>query len=197
MFLVLDLKLNVVWGADTETIPATVKIGICGDGVAEGQEECDNDDFMGQTCYSLGYGGGSLICHSSCSLDTSLCIPRVPDKPDKDGPHRDDDPDYDEDDNNEIIRALREFFGPLANLIPGFSLPEFMDSFDINGDGKISLQELYDASRIWFDDWTVFREKNLDFEIDTPDFGLSCDLNDDGRCDLIDFSILMYYVNRY
>ncbi len=35
---------------------------ICGDGKAEGEEECDGEDLRGETCESKGFVGGTLGC---------------------------------------------------------------------------------------------------------------------------------------
>ncbi len=47
----------------------------CGNGRLDPGEECDGDDFGGQTCFSLGYGPGGLACRSDCTFDTLLCGP--------------------------------------------------------------------------------------------------------------------------
>lgn len=52
---------------------------LCGDGVAEGAEVCDLEDLNGQTCQSIGLGGGELGCYAPnhwlrCSFDTSECL---------------------------------------------------------------------------------------------------------------------------
>lgn len=48
----------------------------CGDGIIDGLEACDGGDLDGQTCQSLGYGGGVLVCRPDCSqLDTTGCGP--------------------------------------------------------------------------------------------------------------------------
>jgi hypothetical protein len=48
---------------------------VCGDGVREGNEQCDVDDLGGETCASLGIGfaGGVLGCKQSCRLDIDEC----------------------------------------------------------------------------------------------------------------------------
>jgi hypothetical protein len=46
---------------------------VCGDGKAEGSEQCDGADLKGATCASLGLGGGTLACGSGCTYDTSGC----------------------------------------------------------------------------------------------------------------------------
>ncbi|MCA9677821.1 MAG: DUF4215 domain-containing protein [Myxococcales bacterium] len=48
----------------------------CGNGTLQPTEECDGDNFGGQSCVSLGQGyiGGDLACTTSCTLDTSGCV---------------------------------------------------------------------------------------------------------------------------
>ncbi len=46
---------------------------VCGDGLVEGQEECDGDKFNDLTCESLRFAGGTLLCDTSCRADTSAC----------------------------------------------------------------------------------------------------------------------------
>ncbi len=46
---------------------------VCGNGVRTGNEECDGNDFGGQTCADYGCAGGALACTASCDIDTSGC----------------------------------------------------------------------------------------------------------------------------
>jgi hypothetical protein len=46
----------------------------CGNGVAEGTEQCDGADLRGATCASLGLGSGPLACTANCTYDTSGCV---------------------------------------------------------------------------------------------------------------------------
>lgn len=46
----------------------------CGDGVLEGEEECDGTHLGGETCGSQGYAGGELACTATCELDLSRCV---------------------------------------------------------------------------------------------------------------------------
>jgi cysteine-rich repeat protein len=47
---------------------------ICGDGNAQGFEQCDKADLRGQTCESIGFSSGTLACAATgCVYDTSNC----------------------------------------------------------------------------------------------------------------------------
>jgi len=46
---------------------------LCGNNMAEGEEDCDGTDLRGETCVSRGFDGGTLGCTSGCRFDTSDC----------------------------------------------------------------------------------------------------------------------------
>jgi len=46
----------------------------CGDGIVAGVEECDLDDFGGDTCLTLGYHAGELACTQDCLRVTDDCL---------------------------------------------------------------------------------------------------------------------------
>ena len=48
----------------------------CGNGKAEGDEQCDGADLKGMTCMSLGMGaaGAILKCNSRCAFDMLMCF---------------------------------------------------------------------------------------------------------------------------
>jgi hypothetical protein len=62
-------------------------------------------------------------------------------------------------------------------------LPSFLQIFDFNNDCFVDLIEFTSAIKTWFGFWN-----NQDID--------KCDVNKDGRCDLRDFSILLYYTYR-
>lgn len=49
---------------------------VCGNGVAEDQEQCDGQDLKGMTCATLGMGDASALlgCNSRCMFDTFMCF---------------------------------------------------------------------------------------------------------------------------
>jgi cysteine-rich repeat protein len=46
---------------------------VCGDGLAECEERCDDTDLRGKDCNTLGYDGGTLSCDTDCTFDVSGC----------------------------------------------------------------------------------------------------------------------------
>ena len=74
---------------------------------------------------------------------------------------------------------------PTSTPGPSFlpSLPAFINFFDIDGSGRIEIREIFDAAKLWVEQWRQRKTEN-------------CDLNGDKICNLIDFSILMYYVGK-
>ncbi|MBU1535788.1 hypothetical protein KKF84_10740, partial [Myxococcota bacterium] len=50
---------------------------ICGDGLVQGDEQCDGGNLANQTCATLGYDGGSLMCHTDCTFNTVQCTGEV------------------------------------------------------------------------------------------------------------------------
>jgi len=78
--------------------PAPVTCEVCGNGVREGGEPCDGDDFGGHSCVSLDQPDGALACSPGCTLDLSGCLdpsadpdPTMPDDSPDDLPPSDSD----------------------------------------------------------------------------------------------------------
>lgn len=75
---------------------------------------------------------------------------------------------------------------PTVTIVPTIpTIPAILAIFDIDRSGRIELSELFEAVKAWVTEW---REKPLE--------EARCDLNGDGKCNLIDLSILLYYVGR-
>lgn len=45
----------------------------CGNGVIEGDEQCDGEDLGGANCAGIGFDGGELGCDENCYFDTLAC----------------------------------------------------------------------------------------------------------------------------
>jgi len=63
-------------GGDASTGPGTTtgNQGGCGDGVINGNEQCDGANLNGFTCEALGNAGGTLLCDAvTCTFDTQMC----------------------------------------------------------------------------------------------------------------------------
>jgi len=52
---------------------------VCGDGVREGAEECDGDDFIEGTCsdWDATFIGGQLRCNLNCRINLSGCVRNI------------------------------------------------------------------------------------------------------------------------
>jgi len=78
--LVLDINQNVLNARFVNSVGAVddsftmVKGGpLCGNGLKEAGEQCDQTDLGGANCASRGCSGGAPICGVSCTLDYSGC----------------------------------------------------------------------------------------------------------------------------
>lgn len=49
-------------------------VSLCGNGTIDASEQCDGSNLAGQTCQSLGYSSGSLLCNPNCQFDTNACL---------------------------------------------------------------------------------------------------------------------------
>ena len=72
----LIFKLNSALAQGGVSI--TARVEGCGNGVIEGNEQCDGSALAGQTCIGLGYTGGTLSCYpagtaNECTFNTSNC----------------------------------------------------------------------------------------------------------------------------
>lgn len=60
---------------DVRPVLTTVKLSVCGDEVIENPEDCEGQNLYNQTCQSLGYQSGTLVCDAACTFDLSQCVP--------------------------------------------------------------------------------------------------------------------------
>ncbi|MBU1129812.1 hypothetical protein KKE45_00635 [Patescibacteria group bacterium] len=204
----------------SDLIDATIKISVCGNQVIEGGEDCEGDDLNQQTCVSLGYGQGVLTCDIACTFDLSACPPAPTPTPTPTpaltptptatltptqtltptptsiptstttpvgtvAPSTTPNPDTTTDDS--AFPDATPTTLPTATLRPTPFLPQLISFFDFDKSGRIEKFELFNVIKKWVEEWKIKPRKD----------GLAtCDLNNDGICDLKDFSVLLYYIER-
>jgi len=190
-------------GTTTETIDATVRISVCGDGVAEAPEDCDGSDLDGGTCITLGYTGGTLSCDIACDFNTLSCtnIPVSPDQDEDD--NADDDDSSDESSETSTTSEDTIVTSPITHIPPNIPsaplIPLALNFFDSDKNGKIETAEVFAAVESWVEIW----KETLIEEIPKPE-GKSfekeevkrCDINNDTKCNIVDLSILLFYVQK-
>lgn len=209
--------LKKVWGESQGLITASIKLSICGNGIIEGGEDCEGNDLNGQNCESLGYGPGVLKCDIACSFDTSNCSPAPTPTPTltlTPTPINTPTPVF-------LSKATTTpTSAPAATSAPGAAatntptptppaptltpvLPAVVAAFDINQSGRIEVTEVFVVVKTWVEEWREALSKEISdlssattLKKESLKEVEKCDLNRDSRCDLIDLSILLYYVGR-
>lgn len=198
--------------AVTSLINATVKINVCGDGLIEGGEDCEGTDLNGQSCPTLGYLKGTLSCDIACSFDTTDCSGSTPtailtltptptltlstttNSTPTSTPAE------------SLVSALatatptplkapasRLLQAPVTIVTPSLPLPVM--TFDTDGNGKLETTEIYLVVKDWVDQWREYIKVEFTPSNEKVEKN-KCDVNLDQQCNLFDFSILMYYVER-
>jgi len=185
-FVSIPLFVGKSLAATNQSVGVTVKVGVCGNNLAEDNEDCDNTDLKGNTCETLGYASGTLTCHPSCSFDTTLCIAKKESSSSDSGTSPSE---------TNTVTTTQVSETPIT-----VNIPDVVQLFDTNGDNKITLSEVYSVTKKWFDGWKQTVVDQLEAQskgTKIPEADIRrCDVNKDARCDLIDFSVLLYYVGR-
>lgn len=79
---------------------------------------------------------------------------------------------------------------------PTPALPGFLRIFDIDESGKIEIVELFTSVKKWVEEWKEFIKEDIAGIVRPEEEFKNCDLNQDGRCNLVDLSVLLYYIGR-
>lgn len=180
--------------AQSDSIDATAKVNICGNGSVETPpEDCEGSDLNGESCQTQGYAEGDLACDISCEFDTSGCsgtlTPTSTPSPTP-GPTSSSSSgstsssasgsqSVSDTITNAVVDLVQEVTEQLVDLLPGF--PSSLNYLDLDGNGLIDLGEIDDSIATWISAWRGQSSED-------------CDLNADGACNIIDFSMLMYYI---
>lgn len=207
LILAVFLKTASVYADLSDYLNATIRISVCGNGLVEGGEDCEGADLNHQTCESLGFGPGVLSCDIACIFDTYDCSPAPTPTPTPSSPPT---PTVTPTPTSAISptptpgaasAASLTISDTAADLTPATSrlttdltspratpqptLPYPLSFFDIDGNGIIAFAEITQSVAKWLDEW-----RNQEYD------QANCDLNDDQACNLIDFSVLLYYIDR-
>lgn len=68
--LLLTFKISA---ESSISITASVREGVCGDGVVEVGQQCEEGELLGKTCKDFGFIKGELKCGKTCKFDTTSC----------------------------------------------------------------------------------------------------------------------------
>jgi hypothetical protein len=205
--LLLMPSFKFVWAEITDLINATVKISICGNGIIEGGEDCEGEDLGGATCESLGYGPGTLSCDIACTFDTSGCSPAPTSTPTP-TPTLTPTPTPTPTSTPTPTAVAGAAEAPAATStpappatstptptvtpVPTPAIPAVVAIFDADRSGRIEITEVFEAVKGWVEEW----RKALLAEVTASSEIRKCDLNRDKTCNLVDLSILLYYIGR-
>ena len=153
-------------------LEGTVKVNLCGDGIAEGPEQCDILDLKSLSCLDYGYNSGILSCDMTCEIRIGECFNYI----EVEG----EEPIIEKPQSSKPQYQEEKSYYPLAII--------FLSYFDTDGDGILRSDELPYAVITWVNAW---KYSNLE----ESNIKKSCDLNSDNICDIYDFSVLMYHTN--
>jgi len=160
--------------SDFSFIGATVKISVCGDGIVEGQEDCEKSLNQMFNCIDFGYLPDIIYCDNSCAYDLLSCKPIKPIAPITPIII---DPDSEEQEET------------------GSMLPILLNNWDTDNDGVLTMEEFTSFIVNWVNSWKSFvtlpKENS---EKDTV--AKQCDINSDDTCNVTDFSIILYYLRN-
>lgn len=190
----------------TKVIEAQVKLSICGDGIIEGAEECEGLDLNGATCASIGYLEGDLSCHSSCDFETTECIP-LPSPTPTPTPEPTSSPENSSTSNDtsssqstsstpsvveSITQQLQEATQQVQQYLSTASqnlrtIPPKIALY-LKESAELSSEELKETIEKFAATWRQ--------SLTQPSFNTNpdCDFNEDTVCDIVDFSVLLYYI---
>lgn len=197
-------------------VNAQVKISICGNAIIEGGEDCEGSNLNGKACSNLGYATGTLSCDIACTFDTYACsvatltptpttLPSTSNSTPTNTPTSTADftilPSSSPTTTQVIPIATSK---PLPTSFPSpkpsrlflntQSLPVELQMFDIIGSGKLSKETLPTIMQLWINEWKLFVTSSLGKNGEAT--SKKCDINHDAICDVRDFSVLMYYIER-
>lgn len=173
----------------SDIVEVSLRLSVCGDKVVEGQEDCERGEKIERTCEDFGYEKGVLHCDNSCSFDFHSCHP-FPEPPEEEIPNIDEE----EEDPGKAKKEKEEKQQEKTKVEEVFRyIPLLLRTFDFNRDSVINFTEFTEILVNWVENWRVFRQTEEEKKGEVKG---SCDVNFDGECNVIDFSIILYYVDN-
>jgi hypothetical protein len=214
-----------VFAVGSQVINATVRLSVCGDGVAEFPEECDTRDLKSQTCRSLGYDVGDLSCDIACDFDVTACygvapsptptatpnanltlVPTISPTPSPTPLSLNENSNGSDSTNltiSDTTVAQSTFFPASLNqnisfdvLVKPAVLPFSVRGYDFDGSGIIEEREMSDSVTAWVTDWHLYIDNVTRSHFAERKKNTNCDLNVDDHCNIVDFSILLHYIGK-
>ncbi len=189
--LVFLCTSTLAHAATSRTIHTTVGVNVCGNGVVERPaEDCEGSNLHGATCQNQGYGPGTLTCDIACSYDTFGCAspsPHPSPSPSSSPTPTTTTTNNSSDSETPPVGSGRTTTVPIEIVAP--RLPAPLAALDPNGDGTISIAELYTTVKSWVGSWRASTESSNRTTA-------TCDINGDKACNIVDLSLLLYYIER-
>jgi hypothetical protein len=206
--------ISPTYAFQSKNINATIRISVCGDGVAENPEECDVGDMKSATCRSLGFDTGSLTCDIACELDKTDCVGVAPSSPTPTpaptlapasasptvtptSPNVTKDITQVASNIQVTTPFLRQLFPTSAVQRP--KIPEKITFFLQQQSDTRSTHPYGNIVKSWVDEWREYSQAGTlnqtpEITADLSNESLECDVNEDGLCNLVDFSVLLYFI---
>jgi len=199
LIVFIVLMISTITGAESvfaetaNNIDATIKISVCGDTAVEYPEDCEGINLDNKNCHNLGYQGGNLDCDPACTFDTTDCIPTPSptvaptSTPESSSTNSSSSSTGSSSSQNESVNT-NLIVNLIRNITRNMELPDILAALDPSQDNKIENNEIKSVVTSWVESWSKFIVKGSEVE--------NCDINSDKSCDLFDFSVLLYYVER-
>ncbi|MBU2025347.1 MAG: hypothetical protein ABIC19_01650 [Patescibacteria group bacterium] len=141
--------------ARSASVSATVRISVCGNGIAEYGEDCDNSDLDDKTCGSLSYDSGTLVCKADCSFDLSDCRrsggggsqEEEEESQDQEEEEEEEDETDNDNDNDEEDKKEKKVKEQPASVVGKIEMDSETRTLEVQGDSRTNYEDSHDPGR--------------------------------------------------
>lgn len=211
IYWLLIFKPTNVSAESTQLINIQVQVSICGNNVVEGGEDCEGSNLDGESCTSLGYVSGALSCDIACSFDTTSCVAHTPTPTPTDGSSNSTPQPTISSSPTATPTAVKQAINNIVEKIDNVlrPLPEPLKQYDFENEGVLKMADLPKLVDIWVGHWQTYIQVSKNVNNQSIEQGSNttsknnsltvakpCDMNKDGVCNLVDFSILLHYIDE-